>query len=388
MVIVMFMRKSPICVVILTLFFLFTCGSIVTGDVEPNDTSETAENINLSQVILGSLDAGSDIQDFHNISLEGNIEIVAILDGPVDDNFNLGIYDSEGLHVAGDDSDIDADEVVVYTPPGNGTYFIEVFAWHGSGQYTLEVKIPDNAPNTTYELAEAISEGYIKVAINGVYRGPAESFNLETGENVFYGRCVVIEIVSVVANDLDIIIPQGLLLVADIEAVENKVITSRHIIHVEALSKTTTILYAMSTDMRKDVPDYTITFQTGDMAQGDLKKVVDELNSTDTQKATGQIAVWMVTDSAKRDTLEQLGANDSEIDEALEILDNVGVEPPFTDEDLDSGFLTCMGLVMLVIALIIVIAFISSRSKGKSQDSAIEEGLESEKEVPDEGKSN
>ncbi len=384
----MVMRKSPICVIILTLSFLLICGSIATADVEPNDTRETAENINLGQVILGSLDAGSDIHDIHNISLEGNIEIVAILDGPVDADFHLALYDSEGLLVAGGNSDPDADEVVVYTPPSNGTYFVDVFANIGGGSYTLEVKKPDMAPNTTYELTEAVSQGYIKVALYGVYLGPAESFNLETGESVFFGRCVEIEIFSVMTNDLDIIIPQGLLLVADNEAVENKVITSRQKIPVEALSKTTSRLLAMSTNMKKNMPDAWSSFQTGDMAEGDLKKVADELNATDTQKAAGQIAVWMVTDSAKRDALEQLGASDSEIDEALDILDTVGVEPPFTGEDPDSGLLTCMGLVALMIVLIIVIAFLSFRSKGKPQSSPIEEASESEKEAPDEGRSN
>ena len=69
-------------------------------------------------------------------------------------------------------------------------------------------------------------------------------------------------------------------------------------------------------------------------------------------------------------------------------MDNVGVEPPFTGEDLDSGLLTCMGLVALMIVLIIVIAFLSFRAKGKSQGSQIEETSESEKEAPDEGTSN
>jgi hypothetical protein len=388
MEIVMFPRKLLSHGGISALIIMLLAGGFVTGDVEPNDTTETAENINLGQVILGSLDATSDIHDVHNITLEGNNEIVAILDGPADADFNLAIYDSEGLPLAGAESDWDADEVVAYTPPSNGTYFVEVFANLGSGSYTLEVKIPDVAPNTTYELTEAVSQGYIKVALYGVYLGSAESFNLETGENVFFGRCVEIEIVSVVANDLDIIVPQGLLLVADNEAVENKVITSRHKIPVEALSKTTSRLLAMSTNMKKNVPDAWSSFQTGDMAEGDLKKVADELNGTDSQEAAGQIAVWMVTDSAKRDALEQLGASDSEIEEALDIMDSVGVKPPFAREDPDSGLLTCVGLVILVIALIVIIAYISSRSKGKSQIFPMEEKNDNEERVVEDEKSN
>jgi hypothetical protein len=102
------------------------------------------------------------------------------------------------------------------------------------------------------------------------------------------------------------------------------------------------------------------------MAVGDLKKVAEYINSTGNQRVAGQIAVWMVTDSAKRDSLEGFGATDSEIEEALDILDDVDVEPPFT-EDGDSGLLICLGLVALMIILIAVIAFISFKFKGKPQ---------------------
>ena len=204
---------------------------------------------------------------------------------------------------------------------------------------------------------------------------------------MFFGRCIKLEIKSLVTNDMDIIVPHGLLLVADNSEVENKVVTSRHVIHVEALSTTNTQLYAMSTDMNKHVPDIWSSFQAGEMAQGDLKKVVDELNATDTQTATGQIAVWMVTDSAQRDKLEQFGASASEIEEALDILGRAGVDPPFTIEDMETVFLTCLGLFILVIVLIAVIAFINKRSGGKSGISPQEDKSEIKEEIEGDGKS-
>ncbi len=88
--IVVFPRYLPSCGAIMIMSLLLV-SSIAIADIEPNDTKDTAEIINLGQVILGSLDAASDIHDFHNLSLDGGDTIVAILDGPADADYDLGI---------------------------------------------------------------------------------------------------------------------------------------------------------------------------------------------------------------------------------------------------------------------------------------------------------
>ncbi|UCF08442.1 MAG: PPC domain-containing protein [Thermoplasmata archaeon] len=348
-----------------------------SADVEPNNTVEEAENMVLNQTVLGSLDSVSDDYDFYNISFSKGQDIVAVLDGPDDADFDMKIRDSGYNEVAGSTSDSDAEEVVFYTPPTSGHYFVELWAYDGNGSYTLEVAVPETTPHGTYRLAEAESEKFITVKITGVFEGSEGTFNLETGEDVFYGKCINIQITSLVANQLDIVIPAGQLLKAHSQEVEDKVVTKDTVVHVEALNVVDTRLYAMSTNMVKKVPNTDSTFKIDSMAAGDLKKVVDELNTTDSQSVSGQIAVWMVTNDAQKSELTQLGANESAIDAGLEILTNAGVTPPFRDENgVEPGLMIYLGLMLIVILLIAVLALLSARhgKKQKEETQEIQKG--------------
>lgn len=366
--------------VIALLTCLLMSSYTVSADVEPNDSRDTSENVNLGQVILGTLETSFDIHDFYNVTLDADEKIVAVLDGPDDADFNLALYDDGGFILEGGSSDADADEILTYTPITNGSYYFEIRASHGGGPYTFEVKMPETSPNSTYSLMEAESFGYIKVKTTGTYVGEAESFNLETGKDVFFGQSLEIEVTNLLANAIDIIIPEGQLFTAHNTFEENKVVTRRDTVSVNALSKAYKKLYAMSTDMRKNVPDADSLFRVGDNVTGDLRKVVEELNSSDTQSAVGQVAVWMVTDSAQKDELRQLGASDSQIDEAVTILEVVGVDPPFSHDDtLELDFIACLGLIVLAISLIILIALLSRRFGEKqgettSRDTYSEDG--------------
>jgi hypothetical protein len=346
-------------VVATVLLLLFS--HAITADSEPNNSMEEAETITLGQEISGSLDVASDEYDFYNITLEADQDVVAVLDGPENSDFDLNIYDSDGTHLAGSMDDIDADEMIKFKSTVTGYYFISIWAYDGSGAYTMSMSLPETTPNDSYTINEAIDNRYIDVEITGVYDGSREEFDLKTGINVFYLRCIEITIESFVSNDLDIVVPAGLQLISNHEDVENKIVTLTDTIDVNSFAQKTVKLLAMSINMNKAVPNVYTTFEVGTMATGDLLKIAQHIDSPSSQSISGQIAIWMVTDDATSTEAQQLGATSSQISSARNILEQAGVEPPKEDDsDNDDGFdlNPCNNWICLTIIIILVALFV------------------------------
>lgn len=361
------------------------------SDSEPNNTMEEAENIYLGQEVQGSLDSSSDENDYYKITLNSNDPVIMILKGPEIADYDLMVLDSNNSLLA-ESSGSDSDEIIVYTPAVTGFFYVQVWAYDGSGSYSLKVIEPKTAPKNSYQIRDAFNQDLIHVKITGVYIGMEEYFDLDNGEEVFFGECVQIGITSLTSSDIQIVIPAGQKLISADFDVENKVITKTYVFPLEALSNINYELYAMSTNMFKNVPSAYSTFNMGTLASGNLMKVVDVINSTNKQSTSGQIAVWMITDNAQSSDLQELGATTSEIEDAKQILSDAGLSPSSGDDSSDSdwgsyfegyGTWICLTLIIVVVILIIV-GSIGKRSslKKRQEESTHYLAFESKQQPP------
>ena len=346
--------------IMIVMLLLFS--AMVLADSEPNDNIEEAEVITLGLEVSGTLDYLSDEYDYYNITLEADVDVVASLNGPENADFDLSILDNEGTQLEGSIYDFDSNEKIVYRPTYAGNYFIEIWAYDGSGSYNLNISYPKTTSKNSYSLLDAINNGYIEADVTGTYDGSAEEFDLKNGRNVFYGQCNIITIESVVANDLDIIIPAGQILIATDEEVEDKVVTMTQTINIPSLSQKDTKLFAMSINMYKDVPMRYTPFEVGTMASGDLLKIAEVIDENNQQTASGQVAVWMVSDDATSTYLQQLGATSSMITSGKGMLIEAGINPPQdddseTDEGFDFGSIAnwiCPSIIIIIIIMAIL----------------------------------
>jgi hypothetical protein len=309
---------------IITVFFIAISG-VSLGDSEPNDTMQEAEMLTLGQEIFGTLDSSTDDFDYYNISFEADSDVIAKLDGPDLADYDLSIYDHNGTKMAGSSTDWDADEILIFHPTETGSYYIGIWAYDGNGSYTLVVDNPKTTSNDTYSIQDAVNNGYIKAEITGMYDGDEEVFDLKNGLEVFYGLCIKVSLTSFVDNDLDIIVPSGLMLEATDEEVEDKIITKTHTINMESLASNETEIFAMSIDMYKNIPVLSTTYTMGEMASGDILKVANYIDEHRQQTAVGQAAIWMISDNATDEELESIGATSSGIAFAKVILEDSGV---------------------------------------------------------------
>jgi hypothetical protein len=349
-------------------FMAFSCISM--ADSEPNDTIQEAEILTLGQEVSGTLDSNTDDLDYYNISFTTGSDIIAKLNGPDLADYDLSIYDHNGTKIAGSSTDWDAHETLIFHPTETGFYYIGIWAYDGNGSYTLLVENPKTTSNDTYDIQDAVNKGYIEAEITGVYEGNEDVFDLKNGKEVFYGLCVKVSLTSLVANDLDIMVPCGLTLIPWDEEVEDKVITKTSTIHLESLSSNETEIFAMSTDMYKNIPVLHSTFKIGDMASGDILKIAKHIGEHDHQSSAGQAAIWIITDDATDNDLENIGATSSTVKAAKEILVDSGVTPadngdgaPQEDGSAISEWIVPLIVVVFIAFLLIII--LSRRSPRK-----------------------
>ena len=354
----------------LILVLLLLLSALSISDSEPNDNMQEAEEIVLGSEISGTLDSSSDDYDYYNITLNASVDVIAILDGPENADFDLSIFNHNGTKLAGTTDDWDADESIIFLPEETGYYFIGIWAYDGNGSYTLKVDTPKTTSNDTYTLSDAIEYGYIEAEITGVYDGTEEVFDLKNGKEVFYGQCVKISLTSFVANDLNIVVPCGLKLISSDEEVEDKVITKTHTIKVNSLVANETDIFAMSINMYKNIPILHSTFEMGEMASGDMKKIADHINEHNHQTSAGQAAVWMISDDATSTELEQIGATSSIITAAELMLIEAGITTSENGEeepDDESTTITdwIAPIIIIIIVVLIIIGLIIRRPKAK-----------------------
>ncbi len=343
------------CATIMVFFMAISCISM--ADSEPNDTMQEAEILTLGQEVSGTLDSNTDDLDYYNISFNADSDIIVRLNGPDLADYDLSIYDYNGTKIAGSSSDWDAHETLIFHPTETGFYYIGIWAYDGNGSYTLLVDNPKTTSNGTYHIQDAMNEGYIEAEITGVYEGNEDVFDLKNGNEVFYGLCIKVSLTSLVANDVDIVVPCGLTLFPWDEEVEEKVITKTSTFHLESLSDNETEIFAMSTDMYKNIPVLHTTFMIGDMASGDILKIANYIAEHDHQSSAGQAAIWIITDDATDKDLENIGATSSTVKAAKEILVDSRVTPGDPGDEDPQGEGNAISEWLLPFIVVVIIAF-------------------------------
>jgi hypothetical protein len=358
--------------IMVAMLLLFS--TIAFADSEPNDNIEEAEIITLGLEVSGTLNYLSDEYDYYNITLEPDLDVVASLNGPENADFDLSILDKEGTELAGSIFDVDSNEKIIFRPTYAGAHFIVIWAYDGSGSYNLKVDYPETASQNSYSLLDAINNGYIEADVTGTYDGSDEEFDLKNGVNVFYGLCNIITIKSYVTNNLDIIIPAGQKFIAIDEDVEDKVVTKTETVNIQSLSQKEKRLLAMSINMYKNVPMLYTTYKVGPMASGNLLKIAEAIDENNHQGASGQVAIWMVSDDAQSSYLQQLGATSSMISSAKEMLIEAGINPPQDDDsEPDDGFdfgSIATWLCPSIIVILIIMAILGAIAKRREAKAA------------------
>jgi len=114
------------------------------------------------QTVTGSIHETDDPDDVYSVYLRAGERIYATLSGPADADFDLYLYaptattvkTGEGI-VAASDQYGTSNEAMSYTAPVDGVYYLDVWAFAGSGSYTLYA-FWGNGPGLYEESNEAI----------------------------------------------------------------------------------------------------------------------------------------------------------------------------------------------------------------------------------------
>jgi len=131
----------------LVLFVIFLISStllsnIVDATPDGNNYFDTAEPINVPYSKTDSLDSTDDESDFYSLRLTSG-SILITVDVPTTGDFDIYVYDWEyfnetGYAIYASETENNP-ESLVFTPSKEGTYFIEVYAYSGLGQYTISI---------------------------------------------------------------------------------------------------------------------------------------------------------------------------------------------------------------------------------------------------------
>lgn len=147
------MKKYAIFIAVAMLcLFTFGCGGInfensngsdpQTEDVEPNDDHQPGQAQVCSLPITGltgSVNWPFDINDYFQIQLTAGQVVEATMSfTKATSDLDLWLYDSTQV-VIKSSSTTNLTERIVYTVPTTGTYYVNVWAYSGTSDYTLVV---------------------------------------------------------------------------------------------------------------------------------------------------------------------------------------------------------------------------------------------------------
>jgi uncharacterized membrane protein len=126
-------------IVVILFIFSTMLPAAVKADTEPNDTTGTADPISSGDTVTGYVSAYSDPDDYYSIYLSSGQRISATLSGTGSD-FDLYLYDRWDDIIASSEGAYST-ESISYTVSSSGTYYLDVYAYSGSGSYTLSVSV-------------------------------------------------------------------------------------------------------------------------------------------------------------------------------------------------------------------------------------------------------
>ncbi len=114
---------------------------IQTGPAsDTNDDIGTAVATFDGGYITGTLNAYGDVDtdDYYSIPLTAGQTLTATMTGPTDADFDLYLYNNNEAEVA-NSREFTSYEVIVYTAPISGTYYVNPYAYSGFGTYYLQI---------------------------------------------------------------------------------------------------------------------------------------------------------------------------------------------------------------------------------------------------------
>ena len=129
--------------VLMVAFMALALSMFVAADIEPNDSIYTADSISSGQTVTGTLNEYTDYDDYYEIYLNAGERITATLTGTGSD-FDLYLYNSENEIVDSEQS-FDSSETLSYRAPSSGYYYVNPYAYSGSGTYTLTVSVAEGS---------------------------------------------------------------------------------------------------------------------------------------------------------------------------------------------------------------------------------------------------
>lgn len=178
----------------------------------------------------------------------------------------------------------------------------------------------------TYSLYDAVvTYSYVSAHIQGAYSGYTTSFNLDNGNGVFFGQCIDIELTSLVDTMIYVNVELGRIFVCKEYGVQDMIVTKSYEATLWDGDTGTITVYAMCADMLEDAPMAGVYYDLGSKCTGSTYDVVSYISGNSYQGASGQCALWAVTDDADVDYLQAYGASSTDLNQAQGILDNVGI---------------------------------------------------------------
>lgn len=131
----------------------------------------------MASPIVGTLDEDTDFDDVFSVYLNAGQSITAALKGPGDADFDLYLYPPGSTDMA---APIDGStwkgsvELLNYTAETSGVYYLEVYAYDGSGSYTLAWRKESEATGLYVTPLEGI--GRIETAITAARYAPGSEY--------------------------------------------------------------------------------------------------------------------------------------------------------------------------------------------------------------------
>ena len=156
----------------------------ISSESEPNDDFTTANEVYSGAYRTGSTDYYSDRIDYFKIYLNSGSTITATLNGSYVADIDLYLYDSLA-YLLDSSTSVTSTEEVSATVGSSGYYYVEVYAYSGSGDYTLTFSVLSGGNITTTTVPPAMSPAITRSMPSTVVPGGLFEVNLDVvpGEN-------------------------------------------------------------------------------------------------------------------------------------------------------------------------------------------------------------
>ncbi|MBV1924499.1 MAG: hypothetical protein KUG68_10785 [Flavobacteriaceae bacterium] len=136
----------------------------------------------------------------------------------------------------------------------------------------------------TYDLKTAIEKKLVSCSFFG------------NDESTHYYQPVKIDITNLTNKNISIRIPNGQKFIADSTKVQDLIITQEELIALTPKKKELKPLFAMCIQKYKSASNKLTTYKLGDLADGSIKKISEEIEKNKSFNTLGQYTIWAITD--------------------------------------------------------------------------------------------